>query len=171
MRTGEEVEGVSQYSAEIGSVKIVAINLVNGKTPDGERDDFDFSQLRPEYPTQKHDLVSTSPIIKAMDKFCPLGKGQRCLVEDKTGKFGTDFAKILSSSIEGCVKSFVIFVGAKAEDVANLEQTTNKEMVVLPVACDSEEVLTCEVYAEALDILVLIELEVISDGEVIKFKI
>lgn len=141
LRSGEEVEGISQYSAEMGGMKILAVNAINGKTPESERTTVVFSQLKPQYPQVKHRLTGDSPIIRALEVFCPLGKGQRCLVEDVTGKFGTEFTKALVNSLEESVKTFVIFVGAKPEDVSDIEITENKEIIFLPASSDSEEVL------------------------------
>lgn len=139
LNTGDLVEGVAQYSGEIGAIKIQSINFVNGKTPELDSE-VQRALLKPQYPTKKHQLNHISPIITAIDGFCPIGKGQRCLVEDPTGKYGTQFVKGLSSALSG-VKTFVVYVGAKPEDVAEIEQTSDKKVLVLPATSSLEEVI------------------------------
>ena len=141
LRTGDFIEGFAQFSGEIGSVKIQSINYINGKIPDSEGSREGISQLKPQYPNKKHSLKHDSPIICGVDVFCPIGKGQRCLIEDDGGKFGTEFIKEFHKALNEDVKTFTIFVGAKPEDLQDIEQTETKRVIVLPATSESEDVL------------------------------
>lgn len=142
LRTGYVVEGSVDNTSGFGMPRIKAITFVNGRSAEDVKEvSRDFS--RSKYPTEKLELCSSEDvIIKALNAFCPIGKGQRCLVEDDGGKFGTAFAKSVTASLsqDSSVKVISLFVGARPEDLDE-DYGENVTVISTNLADSSEDLL------------------------------
>lgn len=143
LRTGDEVECVVYYASELGSLNVKSIISINGRMPEKREAVVNNTNLKVKYPEVKINFErGKSKIIDAVDVFCPLGKGQRCLVEDFAGKHGTNFINTLLDSVgDDNLTIISLFVGVKPEELENVEQTKKRQHVVLPIDLGTEEVL------------------------------
>ena len=143
LSTGDEIECSVYYASEVGALNVKSILAVNGKLPQEGDKKEDFSLLRAKYPSEKISFTKgNSPIVDAVDLFCPIGKGQRCLVEDVDGKFGTSFAnRILNNVNDENITILSLFAGVKPEEVEDAFQNKNRQNVVLPITFSAEETL------------------------------
>ncbi len=143
LQTGDKVDCIVNYVSETGSLIVKTISLVNGKNPEDKNSRIQFSHLKAKYPKEKIELKrGKNAIIDSVDAFCPIGKGQRCLVEDDAGRFGTEFANALVDCIvEKDLQIITIFAGVKPEALEDIVQTENRQYIALPINLSVEETL------------------------------
>ncbi|MBR2336350.1 MAG: hypothetical protein IKA61_00165 [Clostridia bacterium] len=141
MCSGDEVDGEIGYEEGNKLATLQSVHFINGKDPVG-RMPFDFLSLSSQYPTEKLSLDSKIANIRAVDEFCPIGKGQRCIIEDCSGKFATDFVNGIASSLRDTnLHVFFITVGVKPEALNGLSPKEGREVMNLPIGADTEEIL------------------------------
>lgn len=96
LRTGDEIEGEADAPAGRGrSLSLGRVSLVNGRPPEAILRRPEFNRLSAVHPTGRLVLEHRSrsdgrygATNRAIDLFCPLGKGQRALIVSpaKAGK-------------------------------------------------------------------------------------
>lgn len=143
LRTGDEVECIVYYASELGSLNVKAINSINGRMPESRNEIVGSSTLIAKYPKEKINLVQgKAKVVDVVNAFCPIGKGQRCLVEDYASKHGTSFVNTLLDCIDDKDLTVItLFAGVKPEELAEVEQTKKRQHVVLPIDLGTEDVL------------------------------
>ncbi len=143
LRTGDEVECIVYYASELGSLNVKAINSINGRMPESRNEIVGSSTLIAKYPKEKINLVQgKAKVVDVVNAFCPIGKGQRCLVEDYSSKHGTSFVNTLLDCIDDKDLTVItLFAGVKPEELAEVEQTKKRQHVVLPIDLGTEDVL------------------------------
>ena len=101
------------------------------------------STLKAKYPEEKINFAKgKSKVADVVNTFCPIGKGQRCLVEDFAGKHGTSFVNTLLDCLDDeDLTVITLFAGVKPEELVEVEQTRKRQHVVLPIDLGTEEIL------------------------------
>ena len=143
LRTGDEVECIVYYASELGSLNVKSINSINGRMPDNREEVVNGLNLKAKYPDEKINFAQgKSKIVDAVNVFCPIGKGQRCLVEDFAGRYGTSFVNTLLDCINDENLTVIsVFAGVKPEELVEVEQTKKRQHIVLPIDLGTEEIL------------------------------
>src|SRR5437868_4615820 len=87
LRTGDTVEGTIRPPKESERYfALLKVDRMNGEAPEANRSKVAFDNLTPLYPDERlrleHDPKNYSTRI--IDMLCPIGKGQRCLIDRKS---------------------------------------------------------------------------------------
>ena len=143
LRTGDELECSVHYASEMGSLFVNSISTINGKMPEVKEPREQFSQLKSKYPNQKITFKKGMfANVDAVDAFCPIGKGQRCIVEDPSAKHGTEFVNsLINCANEDGLKIITLFAGAKPEALEEYSPALHSHYVALPINLGVEEIL------------------------------
>ena len=143
LRTGDEIECFVYYASELGSLNVKSINSVNGRMPEGREESSNSTSLKAKYPDEKINFKKgKSKIVDVIDVFCPLGKGQRCLVEDAEGRHGTKFVNTLLENLSDDNLTVIsLFAGVKPEELVDVEQAKKRQHIALPIDLGAEEIL------------------------------
>ena len=112
------------------------------------------NQPRAKAVTQKLNVVSDDYIVKAIDAFCPIGKGQRTLILSEDNAYATDLVKRLASAIklgEKDLSATLLLVGAKPEKVEEMKESFLGEVVNVDYSQDvSKAVRICNLVIQSV---------------------
>lgn len=113
---------------------LLRVEAVNFESPEETRDKILFDNLTPLFPTRKFQLEfdGTSPSMRIMDIFTPIGMGQRGLIvaPPRTGK--TILLQKIANSISKNhpdVFLIVLLINERPEEVTDMERTVNAEVI------------------------------------------
>jgi transcription termination factor Rho len=146
LRAGDLVEGTARAGAaragSAGTSKgdrgksggLLAIDSINGLSPDVAKKRPRFEDLTPLYPTERLRLEqgSSSPTARIIDLIAPIGKGQRGLIVSppKAGK--TTILKTIAGAIARShpeVHLMMLLVGERPEEVTDIRRTVRGEVI------------------------------------------
>ena len=120
LRMGDTVEGEYQVIKETGAPFLKTVSFVGGRDSQDSKQRRSFADLKQIYPDEKiktaHD--SGAKALRAVDLFCPIGKGQRCLVVDEGGRCGRELLKQIAIGVElnqPLLDVFVLLVNSTPE--------------------------------------------------------
>ena len=99
LRTGDLIEGKCGNIKEKSSVEVLSITSVNGRGQRKERRPV-LDGISARYSDQIVYLGKTDKRLSVIDKFCPIGMGQRTVIEKCAASNKTAFIKDLAYAIE-----------------------------------------------------------------------
>jgi transcription termination factor Rho len=132
LRTGVLIQGMTEAGGK-GSPQLVSIETVNGLTPEEWISVKEFSTLEPIQPDQLIRLEgkSSSPSMRVIDLFCPIGKGQRALIVSppKAGKTMLLEQMALAISINHPeIDLLLLLVDERPEEVTEMKRVVKGEV-------------------------------------------
>ena len=130
LKCGDLVAGECAQMRDSGVVTLRTITSVNGSS-DFDSKRVDIASLRAGYPTQKYDLsADESQPLGLVDKFSPLGKGQRCVVLDQTFHSKATFIQDLATAlVKNGAQVDLLSVCEKPEDATDFLQIDGCQVV------------------------------------------
>ena len=136
LKQGDVVEGPIRPPREgEHNYPLVAVETINGRTPDYIRDRVPFEHLTPLFPNEKFNLTKghdDSPSCRVIDMFAPIGKGQRAMIvaPPKAGK--TVLLKEIATAIsENNPETYmiVLLIDERPEEVTDMQRSVNAEVI------------------------------------------
>ena len=112
------------------------VNTINGRQPHEVRNRVAFEHLTPLFPDEKFKLCgdkdTTTPSVRIVDLFAPIGKGQRALIvaQPKTGK--TILMKDIANAIAANHPEayiMMLLIDERPEEVTDMSRTVNAEVI------------------------------------------
>ena len=142
LKQGDMIDGSCEEVAETNMKILRSVSFVNGKDPSINAKIEDFDTFTARYPKERITLAKENQggAEKAVDLFCPIGKGQRCLILDNGTNQKTALVKKIAESIsENQSAELTVFLaGASPEDITDLKEGISSE-VVGTLFCDDVE--------------------------------
>lgn len=124
LKTGDFVEGAYDGCGDRGGYVLKGVDFINGKNADSY--DLSESLLKVKPADAKINLATdTDYILNAVETFCPIGEGQRCLVKTSDNAYATDFIKRAIEAVKENDKDLsvtALLVGVKPEICADFEE-------------------------------------------------
>ena len=116
LKPGDFVEG--EYETGRNNSKVVtSVSFINGKLPSDFIGRRSFEKETAIYPKKKIPLFKSGSVGKVADIFCPIGKGQRCLVLYKSGMDEIAVIEKLSESFKDAgVRTVALYANCRPED-------------------------------------------------------
>lgn len=124
LKTGDLVEGSFDGHGDRDGYSVKNISFINGQSaePFARQED---SELKVQPVVEKIDLSASGDyLIKAVDVFCPIGKGQRCLIVSENSAYATDFVKRTLRSLDlndSELAVTTLLVGVKPETAVEMK--------------------------------------------------
>ncbi|MBQ4099191.1 MAG: hypothetical protein IJC87_03630 [Clostridia bacterium] len=152
LKTGDFIDGECDGFGERNGYVLKNTSFVNGKLVEDCAEEE--NQPRAKAVTQKLNVVSDDYIVKAIDAFCPIGKGQRTLILSEDNAYATDLVKRLASAIklgEKDLSATLLLVGAKPEKVEEMKESFLGEVVNVDYSQDvSKAVRICNLVIQSV---------------------
>ena len=135
LRRGDYIEGTAEKAKNMQTPSLKTIIKLNGRSLSNAKRPY-FDDLTPCYPDEKIKMERCSAendlSIRAIDLFCPIGKGQRGLIvaPPKAGK--TTLIKKIAKSIEENhkeIKLLILLIDERPEEVTDLKRFVNGEVI------------------------------------------
>lgn len=134
LRDGDEVKCLAKENRVDDSPAIQSLISVNGKSSEEILNRKSFDELTPCYPTEKLFLETEEEndiVLRIIDLFAPLGKGQRGLIvaPPKTGK-----TTLLKNVAQGIVKNhqdvklIVLLIDERPEEVTDIKRSVSADV-------------------------------------------
>ena len=137
LKTGDTVTGEIRPPKEGDKYfPLVKIKYINGRIPEFIRDRVPFDFLTPLFPDKKFNLLGNGHekdiSCRIVDRFTPIGKGQRGLIvaQPKTGK--TMLLKSVANAIADNhpeVYEIVLLIDERPEEVTDMKRSVKAEVV------------------------------------------
>jgi transcription termination factor Rho len=133
LRTGDLVGGRVRAPKEGERYfALIKIEAVNGRSPDDERDKILFDNFAPLHPQRRIKLASEDVRLQMIDRFMPLGFGQRIaiLTPQRAGRTSLirDLCSSIAESNPGTVM-MVLLVDERPEEVSAMSEAVDAEVL------------------------------------------
>ena len=133
LRTGDLVGGRVRAPKEGERYfALIKIEAVNGRSPDDERDKILFDNFAPLHPQRRINLASEDVRLQMIDRFMPLGFGQRIaiLTPQRAGRTSLirDLCSSIAESNPGTVM-MVLLVDERPEEVSAMSEAVEAEVL------------------------------------------
>jgi len=133
LRTGDLVGGRVRAPKEGERYfALIKIEAVNGRSPDDERDKILFDNFAPLHPQRRIKLASDNVRLQMIDRFMPLGFGQRIaiLTPQRAGRTSLirDLCSSIAESNPGTVM-MVLLVDERPEEVSAMSEAVDAEVL------------------------------------------
>lgn len=128
LKTGDVIDGYSKVKVDKEKfAALLGINTVNGFSPEEIQKRVPFDKLTPIYPKEKLKLLENNEndkmVVRAIDFFAPVGKGQRGLLvcRPKSGRYS--MLKDLAAAIlkNNDLHLMLLLIDARPEDVSDMK--------------------------------------------------
>jgi transcription termination factor Rho len=135
LRTGDTVKGtVRQPKEGERYFALLKVDAINQAPPEENQEKVLFDNLTPLYPTQRFTLEHDSNefTTRVIDLFCPIGKGQRCLIVSPPRAGKTVMLQHIAHAITKNhpeVTLIVLLIDERPEEVTDMERTVKGEVV------------------------------------------
>jgi len=136
LRTGDTVSGHIRPPKESERYfALLKVYSINGDDPDaGRRNKILFDNLTPIYPAEKFQLEFDAENVatRSIDLFCPLGKGQRCLIVSPPRAGKTVLLKDIANAIEENhpeLLLIVLLIDERPEEVTEMRRAVKGEVI------------------------------------------
>ena len=144
LKSGDMIDGCSEDLSESNMKILRSVSFVNGKDPSfNEIENFNTFTAR--YPKERITLAkeNQSGVEKVVDLFCPIGKGQRCLILDNGTNQKTALVKKIAESIRESqdVDLTVFLAGASPEEITDVKEGVSGEVVGTLFCNDGESLI------------------------------
>jgi transcription termination factor Rho len=133
--TGDSISGpVRPPKEEERFFALLKVEKVNGGDPEKAKGRVLFDNLTPNFPEKRFILETRAEEIsmRALDLFCPLGKGQRALIvaPPRTGKtiLLQKMANAILTNSPECIV-IVLLIDERPEEVTDFKRTVNAEVI------------------------------------------
>lgn len=128
LKHGDEIEVVCEKTRETSVLTVSQVLSVNGFLASKPFSREEFDCLSPRYPTQKIELADgAQDVLKQIDLFCPIGKGQRVIITADGDRFDGVIKKIATSISKNNsdITLSVLLSGVKPEEVTEYNDIEN----------------------------------------------
>jgi len=135
LRTGDTVSGQIRPPKEGERYfAMIKVDAVNYEDPDLAKDKILFDNLTPLYPAEKFTLECdpANYTTRIIDLFCPIGKGQRCLIVSPPRAGKTVLLQNIANAITTNHKEVVLIVlliDERPEEVTDMERSVKGEVI------------------------------------------
>ena len=132
--TGDVIKGISRYREGEKFPSLIFVGEVNGEHPEKAMKRKRFDELTPIYPNErlKLETIPTEYSARIIDLMCPIGKGQRGMIEapPKVGK--TTLLKKIANSISlnnPEVELIVLLIDERPEEVTDMKRSIKGQVI------------------------------------------
>jgi transcription termination factor Rho len=135
LRTGDTISGQIRPPKEGERYfAMIKVDAVNFEDPDLAKDKVLFDNLTPLYPAEKFNLEHESQnyTTRIIDLFCPIGKGQRCLIVSPPRAGKTVLLQNIANAITTNHKEvtlIVLLIDERPEEVTDMERSVKGEVI------------------------------------------
>lgn len=135
LRTGDTVLGQIRPPKENEHYfAMIRIDAINYEDPEVAKDKILFDNLTPLYPNQKFNLEydPENYTTRIIDLFCPIGKGQRCLIVSPPRAGKTVLLQNIANALAANHKEvylIVLLIDERPEEVTDMERSVQGEVI------------------------------------------
>jgi transcription termination factor Rho len=113
---------------------MIRIDAINYEDPEVAKDKILFDNLTPLYPNQKFNLEydPENYTTRIIDLFCPIGKGQRCLIVSPPRAGKTVLLQNIANALTANHKEvylIVLLIDERPEEVTDMERSVQGEVI------------------------------------------
>ncbi len=143
LKQGDEICGNAEVKD--GKAYLYNVDKVNGKELSFPLERLNFDELPTFYPNQKISLYDgNNAFLKGIDLFCPIGKGQRCVVSCPQR---ADYSYFLLQIVKSLNKNYpntkvvVLLAGERLEEISEYLQEVKGEVYYTTFDQSSQEII------------------------------